>query len=633
MKKLFSIALVVLMIIAWVPSTVSAVYCGYAWQWCDSDAFGYIGDIEYSPDDLVMEFDASLVQGAEGAHFQLWTACGGHMGIDADEGIAYIGEQNTAPIYWGDRSPYNWHHITYTINNGAASIAIDYQVVAVGTGVKAWGNDALILFASNGILTIDNLYIHTNSGEKILSLDFSDYDESVKHLGEGLGTRVLLRSHKRAPYSKTEYVDDKIVSCGECYSCGELYTSEEPGENVLQIGLSSGVIDKKGQITLDLLVGNNPGFCSAKVCIIYPECFKIADEQNITALYKDNGSGDVLTTYESTGLGSGINFDVTEDPQVENSAYPEFAQILDRKGIDYSEVYGCGVYGYGYRWLGAICMENSDPDNFTGNDALYSFTFNYDASLNKMRFEHFEFFVIVDTDSTYRFDGASFDPVQLEDVQVINGYANICSHRKSVKQNVVETECEKDGYYEIYCPDCDDIIDEGVILAPGHKVESWIIDKEPTPFKNGTEHGECAECHQIIQNILPMTQEDFGLTSDNNGGFITGIPTGILTESFIQHYENMDLTVSVVNREGKVPDFVGTGCVVTCGDMTFTVVVERDLSGDGVIDARDSLLMKRTLTFSLNPTAAQSMAADFDGNGKINAKDNFTLKKILAGID
>ncbi len=199
MKKILSIALVVVMLFACVPFSANAADYGYGWQWDDSVAYGYIQNIKCSASDVVMEFDVSVVQGAEGALFEMWTGSGGNMGINALQGTAYIGTQAVAPIAWGELSGTNWHHVKYTINNGAGSIAIDGTVVVSGTGVTNFAADSIVFFANNGIVTIANLAITDNAGNEIFATDFSDPTVADKYFPNSLGGIVELVSKPTPP--------------------------------------------------------------------------------------------------------------------------------------------------------------------------------------------------------------------------------------------------------------------------------------------------------------------------------------------------------------------------------------------------------------------------------------------------
>ncbi len=194
MKKILSIALVVMMLLACIPFSANAAGYGYGWQWDDSVAYGYIQNITCSASDVVMEFDVSAVPGAEGALFELWTGSGGNMGINPIQGTAYIGTQAVSPISWGEVVGTNWHHVKYTINNGAASIAIDGSVVVSGTGVTNFAANSIVFFANNGIITIANLAITNNAGDEIFVTDFSDPSVATTYFPNSLGGIVELVS-------------------------------------------------------------------------------------------------------------------------------------------------------------------------------------------------------------------------------------------------------------------------------------------------------------------------------------------------------------------------------------------------------------------------------------------------------
>ena len=67
------------------------------------------------------------------------------------------------------------------------------------------------------------------------------------------------------------------------------------------------------------------------------------------------------------------------------------------------------------------------------------------------------------------------------------------------------------------------------------------------------------------------------------------------------------------------------------GGIKVVKVIYGDLNGDGVVNKKDSLLMKKYLAD--NTTDIDQEAADVFSDGVINKKDSLYLKQFLAGLD
>ena len=78
------------------------------------------------------------------------------------------------------------------------------------------------------------------------------------------------------------------------------------------------------------------------------------------------------------------------------------------------------------------------------------------------------------------------------------------AHKNAEIKNQKDATCLKDGYSgDLYCPDCDVIIEKGGVLkATGHTVSGWITDKEPTFTESGTQHKECTVCKAELQTAI-----------------------------------------------------------------------------------------------------------------------------------
>ncbi len=72
------------------------------------------------------------------------------------------------------------------------------------------------------------------------------------------------------------------------------------------------------------------------------------------------------------------------------------------------------------------------------------------------------------------------------------------------------------------------------------------------------------------------------------------------------------------------------------GDDTFTfhgvwssIVLQGDINGDGNVNARDSIAIRRYLASAKEFTDEEFARADIDGNGRVNSKDSLALRRLI----
>lgn len=187
MKKILSIALVVMMLLSCVSFTANAAAdFGHGWQWLDDDAYGYTEETHVTTTNVIFEFDANVVEGAEGgAMFALWTEGGGNIEIDALNGSIKMGN-NGAVGYagWGTLDYLNWKHVAIKFDNGNAEVSIEGEVVATGSGFTPH-TDRYLFFSHNGILTIDNWKISDLDGNVLFFDDFENAGNCIFRAGGG----------------------------------------------------------------------------------------------------------------------------------------------------------------------------------------------------------------------------------------------------------------------------------------------------------------------------------------------------------------------------------------------------------------------------------------------------------------
>ena len=125
-----------------------------------------------------------------------------------------------------------------------------------------------------------------------------------------------------------------------------------------------------------------------------------------------------------------------------------------------------------------------------------------------------------------------------------------------------------------------------------------------------------------------------GSTTVIKDGYIYGLTTGLTKASFLNNfvtYENV--TISYSGNKGR---YLGTGTVVTAtstltGEVigTYTIIIYGDVSGDGVINSVDELMVSNTIqkNFILSPAA--SKAARLVSRKALTNADYLALRAVV----
>ena len=116
---------------------------------------------------------------------------------------------------------------------------------------------------------------------------------------------------------------------------------------------------------------------------------------------------------------------------------------------------------------------------------------------------------------------------------------------------------------------------------------------------------------------------------------ILGVSLGTEVATFLSNVtvtgssktEVLDLSGAPVTS-GKV----GTGFCLKTDDFKIPIVIYGDVTGDGGIDAKDLLYIKRHILGISKLGNAASMAADVKGNDGITAVDLLYVKRHMLGI-
>ncbi|MBE5874618.1 MAG: hypothetical protein E7287_09480, partial [Lachnospiraceae bacterium] len=170
-----------------------------------------------------------------------------------------------------------------------------------------------------------------------------------------------------------------------------------------------------------------------------------------------------------------------------------------------------------------------------------------------------------------------------EESRFVEGTEHVCEAWEVTK----EATCLEEGEESGNCSLCGTAMARKTELAE-HTEGEWITEKEPSAFEEGTKHLYCSVCNAVIKTqAIPMTKETFGYGEGNGEKLIVGLPERVSPDMLISHYKAMDLDVTITGPTGKKVKYVGTGCKVFFGNEEYEVVLQGDVTGDGIVDDKD----------------------------------------------
>ena len=79
------------------------------------------------------------------------------------------------------------------------------------------------------------------------------------------------------------------------------------------------------------------------------------------------------------------------------------------------------------------------------------------------------------------------------------------------------------------------------------------------------------------------------------------------------------------------PHLYDNGFCISCGKLDPDAILLGDVNGDGIIHAKDYMMLKRYALGTYELSADRLPAADVTREGKINAKDYMMLKRHVLG--
>ncbi len=130
--------------------------------------------------------------------------------------------------------------------------------------------------------------------------------------------------------------------------------------------------------------------------------------------------------------------------------------------------------------------------------------------------------------------------------------------------------------------------------------------------------------------IMRVACPDFPFVLDE--GYVTGIRDKQTVGDIKAAFETDE--VSIHNAKGNElidTDYVGTGCVISCYGIYYTVAVKGDIDGDGEIKSKDYLYAKRAFLGTVELDEVQLKAACLEDTPLPTSKDYVKIKRHFLG--
>ena len=260
-----------------------------------------------------------------------------------------------------------------------------------------------------------------------------------------------------------------------------------------------------------------------------------------------------------------------------------------------------------------------------------------------------------------------YDATCTEPGLTAGAYCPICNHTFVAQEIIdalghivvidpaVEPTCTTGGLTEgSHCARCGEILVAQVALPVGEHVVVTDPAVEPTRYATGlTEGKHCSVCGEILVaqtvlaklpyiNVPTVSLEDADIIcgakvdATNKYIYLDATPDGLKVRNF--SYVDFDIenaeTVTITITNGAVVrgdnDLICNGDVVTVVatnadgvqvTVSYTIIIMGDVSGDGVLDALDTVMMDMDIVGKLPLTGVAALAADMDMDGVLDALD------------
>lgn len=126
----------------------------------------------------------------------------------------------------------------------------------------------------------------------------------------------------------------------------------------------------------------------------------------------------------------------------------------------------------------------------------------------------------------------------------------------------------------------------------------------------------------LTQRNYVVPEKASGMKAD--GGIIYGLKAGVTPKKC----EDMFALNANVTATGE---YVGTGSTVRNEGVTYGFVVLGDVDGNGIVDARDYIRVRRDFLGTYDIEGLCELSADCNGDGKISATDYLMVRRHITG--
>jgi hypothetical protein len=116
-----------------------------------------------------------------------------------------------------------------------------------------------------------------------------------------------------------------------------------------------------------------------------------------------------------------------------------------------------------------------------------------------------------------------------------------------------------------------------------------------------------------------------------NGNYIENI-TDKMTLIDLKHAFSEN--ISIKDTKGNVitgSTLIGTGSIVRYNGVDYTAIINGDINGDGLVDAKDYLMVKRVILGTFTISTTQLKAACMNGTSTPTSKDYLMIKRHFLG--
>lgn len=154
-------------------------------------------------------------------------------------------------------------------------------------------------------------------------------------------------------------------------------------------------------------------------------------------------------------------------------------------------------------------------------------------------------------------------------------------------------------------------------------------EKEKNEEPNNNIDEEEISISKILSNLLIKNNES------NIYGFNIGTTTNNLMQNILKQNKNAIVKITNTSNKEKTNSILSTGDKITITSnketKTFQIIIYGDLDGDGNVNAKDLLLMRKYLLKEKNLTGVYFESARLNRNNTISAKDLLIMRKHLLG--